>query len=218
MPAAHKPATAAKPPAPRPHFSRPAAHSRDRKPAQSSSVAAPPAVQAQRPEVPLRGLQQGAQPMVLAQPLARAGIPMEPSLRTASVPAHAPPPARLTVPAAMEMEALTAARPRFQMEFATASPRRRQSASAMGMAMGIAAQSRRQSPAQPYAALASCAKPTPLGPTPLVKTRGQMRARLAAAASPLSRLAPRPVTKNGMALLPRREKAPRGVQRSADDG
>ncbi len=37
IPAVHKPAAAAKPAAPRPHFSRPASHSRDRKPAQSSS-------------------------------------------------------------------------------------------------------------------------------------------------------------------------------------
>jgi 23S rRNA pseudouridine2605 synthase len=37
-PAAHKPAASAKPTAARPHFSRPASHSRDRKPAQSSSV------------------------------------------------------------------------------------------------------------------------------------------------------------------------------------
>ncbi len=37
VPVAHKPATTAKPSAPRPHFSRPAAHSRDRKPAQTSS-------------------------------------------------------------------------------------------------------------------------------------------------------------------------------------
>jgi hypothetical protein len=37
IPAAHKPAVAGKSAAPRPHFSRPASHSRDRKPAQSSS-------------------------------------------------------------------------------------------------------------------------------------------------------------------------------------
>jgi hypothetical protein len=37
VPAQHKPAAAAKSSAPRPHFSRPVAHSRDRKPAQSSS-------------------------------------------------------------------------------------------------------------------------------------------------------------------------------------
>jgi len=37
IPAAHKPVSAAKPAAARPHFSRPAVHTRDRKPAQSSS-------------------------------------------------------------------------------------------------------------------------------------------------------------------------------------
>ena len=42
LPAVHKPAaSSAKPPAVRPHFSRPAAHARDRKPAQSSAASRP---------------------------------------------------------------------------------------------------------------------------------------------------------------------------------
>ena len=49
-PAVHKPASSAKPAAARPHFSRPATHSRDRKPAQSSSSSRP----ARRPSADTR--------------------------------------------------------------------------------------------------------------------------------------------------------------------
>jgi hypothetical protein len=64
MPVQHKPAPAAKAPAPRPHFSRPAVPSRDRKPAQaassSSRVARRPQAESRTPRWPSNGAKNAA--------------------------------------------------------------------------------------------------------------------------------------------------------------
>ena len=212
MPAAHKPCNGSKPSARgrtsavRPPI--PATANRRRGP----RAAARPAVQAQRPEVRLRGQRRALSERFSSGARRALELQMEPS----------PPMASATGTLGLELDQRLPQqwkrkRPQPRAKVCSWSSQRQALDAGNGQRNGNAASatapSRLASLAPRCAAPALCAQRT----APQEKMRGPMRARHAAAASPLWRPAPRPETKSGMALLPRRKRAPGGAQRSADD-